>query len=293
MTTFGRCKAFKPKRGYGFIRPNDGTGDVFVHWTNITGAPSKSKAIKVGEMVQFDILIQDDGRKKAINVKIVESMNHVSRKKSMKTDKETNLLLSYWARKYAVPLLSIPIDIVFKYRDSKPFEFSSAYKGENVILQNNNSTAINTNYWGCRNYGNVRTDHWITHGVHQYEIQFNVVANPSDAYGSYIGVVNKKWDSKTKQRYIGYDTNAWAFYLWSSEQSGHNDQWTNSNISLSPKVNDIFVFTVNMEKHRINIWKKPNNKQMLELNNIKSNPLALGLCLKKSTMSIIEYKRIE
>ena len=66
----GVCKRFDCAKGFGFIIPfaqfMDGPGSVFVHFSDIKAQGFKGLA--QGEMVEFDIAIQDDGRRKAVNV---------------------------------------------------------------------------------------------------------------------------------------------------------------------------------------------------------------------------------
>merc|ERR1719362_1471 len=62
----GTCKKFDPTKGFGFITVDDGSGDVFVHYSEIQAQGFKSLA--EGESVEFEIVVQDDGRRKAINV---------------------------------------------------------------------------------------------------------------------------------------------------------------------------------------------------------------------------------
>eukprot|EP01084_Bolivina_argentea_P293005 503884_1 len=62
----GMCKRFFSNKGYGFITLDDGSGDVFVHQTDIYAQGFRSLA--EGELVEFDIKTQNDGRRKAINV---------------------------------------------------------------------------------------------------------------------------------------------------------------------------------------------------------------------------------
>merc|ERR1719211_793448 len=62
----GVCKKFDSSKGFGFITVDDGSGDVFVHYSEIQAQGFKSLA--EGESVEFEIVIQDDGRRKAINV---------------------------------------------------------------------------------------------------------------------------------------------------------------------------------------------------------------------------------
>ncbi|MDQ3646122.1 MAG: cold shock domain-containing protein [Actinomycetota bacterium] len=48
----GTVKWFNDAKGYGFITPDDGTKDLFVHHTNITGEGFKSLA--EGAKVEFE-----------------------------------------------------------------------------------------------------------------------------------------------------------------------------------------------------------------------------------------------
>jgi CspA family cold shock protein len=56
----GKVKWFDEKKGFGFITPDDGGNDVFVHHTNIAGQGFKSLA--KGQAVEYEI---GEGRKGA------------------------------------------------------------------------------------------------------------------------------------------------------------------------------------------------------------------------------------
>ena len=61
----GTVKWFNDQKGYGFITPDDGSKDVFVHHTAIQMAGFKT--LQEGEEVEFDVE-QDARGPKAMNV---------------------------------------------------------------------------------------------------------------------------------------------------------------------------------------------------------------------------------
>ncbi len=54
MRTKGTVKWFNDSKGFGFITPEDGSKDCFVHHTSIQGSGFKS--LREGEQVEFDLV---------------------------------------------------------------------------------------------------------------------------------------------------------------------------------------------------------------------------------------------
>lgn len=59
----GTVKWFNDQKGYGFIKPEDGSPDVFVHHSVIQGQGFKS--LQENQKVEFDITPSDKGPKAA------------------------------------------------------------------------------------------------------------------------------------------------------------------------------------------------------------------------------------
>ncbi len=67
MSLKGKVKWFNDQKGYGFITPDDGTPDVFVHHTAIQGDGFRS--LSENQAVEFEVMTSDKGPKAANVVK--------------------------------------------------------------------------------------------------------------------------------------------------------------------------------------------------------------------------------
>ena len=66
----GTVKWFNKMKGYGFIQPEDGSNDVFVHITAVER--SGLGAIEEGQKLEFELTQGRDGRTTADELKLVE-----------------------------------------------------------------------------------------------------------------------------------------------------------------------------------------------------------------------------
>jgi len=65
----GTVKWFNPAKGYGFIAPDDGQKDVFVHVSAVEGSGMSS--LQEGQRVSFDLEKGQQGKFAAVNLKAV------------------------------------------------------------------------------------------------------------------------------------------------------------------------------------------------------------------------------
>ena len=64
----GKVKWFNPDKGYGFIEPEDGSKDVFVHMSALETAGIDN--LNEGDVVSFEV-VTENGKEKASDLKIV------------------------------------------------------------------------------------------------------------------------------------------------------------------------------------------------------------------------------
>jgi cold shock protein len=66
----GTVKWFNPTKGYGFIIPEDGSKDVFVHITAVQRAGLAS--LSEGQKVQFELTRGQNGKMAATNLVVTD-----------------------------------------------------------------------------------------------------------------------------------------------------------------------------------------------------------------------------
>ena len=71
----GKIKFYNRVKGFGFIIPDEGGADVFVHHTGIIATTKKDKLLEEGQAVEFELKIAERGPA-AANVRKVEA-DHV------------------------------------------------------------------------------------------------------------------------------------------------------------------------------------------------------------------------
>ncbi len=68
--TIGTVKFFNADRGYGFISPEDGSKDAFVHISAMERAGISS--LSEGQKVEYEVQPGRDGKSSAENLKLVD-----------------------------------------------------------------------------------------------------------------------------------------------------------------------------------------------------------------------------
>lgn len=65
----GKIKFFNQEKSYGFIVPEDGGSDVFLHMTELE--KSGYKGISIGQLVSYELHTNNKGKQQATNIKIL------------------------------------------------------------------------------------------------------------------------------------------------------------------------------------------------------------------------------
>jgi len=62
----GSVKWFNPAKGYGFIEPEDGGNDIFVHISAVESAGLSS--LREGQKIEFEVVAGQNGKSSAENI---------------------------------------------------------------------------------------------------------------------------------------------------------------------------------------------------------------------------------
>ena len=79
----GKVKWFDARKGYGFITQDDGSGDIFAHYSAIEGGEGEFKTIYEGDVVEYNVTDGDKGPQ-ATDIKVIEEgprKSHRSRRR--------------------------------------------------------------------------------------------------------------------------------------------------------------------------------------------------------------------
>ena len=66
----GRVKWFNTTRGFGFIEPDEGGSDAFVHITAVHDAGLKE--LQEGQLIEYEMLPAKTGKDCAMNLRVLE-----------------------------------------------------------------------------------------------------------------------------------------------------------------------------------------------------------------------------
>ncbi len=68
--TVGTVKWFNPAKGYGFIEPEDGSKDAFVHISAVQRAGLTT--LREGQKIEYDLVDQEGGKSSAENLVVLD-----------------------------------------------------------------------------------------------------------------------------------------------------------------------------------------------------------------------------
>ena len=106
----GKLSVWKDKKGFGFIQPEEGGDDVFIH---ITALEQLSRRPYIGDIVFYELEVEQDGRFKAVNAYI----EGVSQTRASKADGSKGRTFAKWF--FTLLILILVAVIIFYVYDSR------------------------------------------------------------------------------------------------------------------------------------------------------------------------------
>jgi cold shock CspA family protein len=70
----GSMKRYFEMRGFGFIEPDDGSGEIFFHVTSVKNL-ERGQDPRIGDRMEFDRITAGDRRIRAVNVHLTRKEN--------------------------------------------------------------------------------------------------------------------------------------------------------------------------------------------------------------------------
>eukprot|EP00483_Globobulimina_turgida_P003977 UN03985 len=142
--TLGVCNRYNIAKGYGFITCYDGSGDVFVHHTDICADIDGFGLLQEGDEVEFDVVVRDNGRTKAASVsirKVIKKKLHKRKTKDHNLIEEQPQQQTLFDNQNNQKIANLPSDNIFTSDSiSKEHELLiEQLMNENLKLQNKNN----------------------------------------------------------------------------------------------------------------------------------------------------------
>ncbi len=104
----GVLKTWKEDRGFGFIKPDDGGKDIFIH---ISALNSESRRPITGDVIHYQITKDNRGKYKAINAQI-EGVTLIEKKSSSSKANPNRK----WILALSAGLLLTLVAVIFLYK---------------------------------------------------------------------------------------------------------------------------------------------------------------------------------